>query len=79
MERVILPLVEEQDQMGERDLFYSFFVLGRFKSDRSRWLGRRLRLPPLPCCLYRVTSKEPSKSAVELPPTQTLNCPGSYP
>ncbi len=38
MERVILPLVEEQDQMGERDLFYSFFVLGRFKSDRSRWL-----------------------------------------
>lgn len=26
MERVILPLVEEQDQMGERDLFHSFFV-----------------------------------------------------
>lgn len=38
MERVILPLVEEQDQMVKRDLFYSFFVLGRFKSDRSRWL-----------------------------------------
>lgn len=38
MERVILPLVEEQDQMGERDSFYSFLCLGRLESDRSRWL-----------------------------------------
>ncbi len=26
MERVILPLVEEQDQMVKRDLFHSSFV-----------------------------------------------------